>query len=400
MNVALRLSLLVLLIFSGLTATSQSKAELEKRRDELNQKIAYTRKLIDEKKEGQQATYEQLRILREQINYRTQLLDSYEKEIRRFRDEINATESEIRELESKIARMKDEYAEMIRQAYKNRRNHDEMMYIFASDDFNQAFKRFKILQEYADYRKRQANEIRSAQEALQEKVRDLEVAQSEKQKLLEVQRGEARELDADRKESEAVLQRLKSEESKLIAQQQQQEAERQRVNAAIRKIIEEELAAAKKDNDGMFELTPEGKIVSAEFEKNKGTLPWPVTRGVITGRFGKQAHESIPGITIENNGVDIATEEGASVRSIFDGTVTSVFAIPGAGKNVIVTHGAYKSVYTNLSNTEVKKGDSVVAGQVIGVVLTANGKTTAHLEIWKMAGTGPQPQNPEVWIRK
>ncbi len=400
MNAAMRLSLIFFFLVLGANVSAQSKAELERQRDALNEKIAYTRKLIDEKKEGQEATYEQLRILREQINYRTQLLASYEKEIRRFRDEIQSTESEIRELESKIARMKEEYAEMIRQAYKNRRNYDEMMYIFASEDFNQAFKRFKILQEYADYRKRQANEIRSTQEALQQRVTQLEIAQREKERLLGVQRGEAAELDGDRKESEAVLARLKSEESNLRAQQQQQEAERQRVNAAIRKIIEEELAAAKKSNDGRFELTPEGKIVSAEFEKNKGTLPWPVTRGVITGRFGKQAHESIPGITIENNGVDIATEEGSSIRSVFDGTVTSVFAIPGAGKNVIVTHGAYKSVYTNLSKTEVKKGDTVVAGQVIGTVLTANGKTTAHLEIWKMAGSGPQPQNPEVWIRK
>jgi septal ring factor EnvC (AmiA/AmiB activator) len=396
----MRLSTLLLLMLLPILGFAQSKEELQRQRDELNRKIEYTKKLIADTKQGQEATFNDLRILKEQINYRRQLLTSYEKEIRRFGDEIKASENQIRELESKIARMKEEYAAMIRQAYKNRRNHDELMYIFAAKDFNQAFKRFKILQEYADYRKRQANEIRDTQEQLRVRVVELEEARKEKEALLSTKAAEADELAADRAQSESVLAELKQKESELRRQQEQQEAERQRLNAAIRRIIEEELAAEKRKNDGKFELTPEGRIVSAEFEKNKGSLPWPVVRGVVTSRFGTQPHESIPGITIENNGVDIATEDGASVLAIFNGEVTSVFSIPGAGKNVIVTHGAYKSVYTNLTEVTVKKGQTVNAGEKLGTVITAANKTTAHLEIWKMSSSGPAPQNPELWIKK
>ena len=170
------------------------------------------------------------------------------------------------------------------------------------------------------------------------------------------------------------------------------------MNAAIQRIIEEELAAEKNKNNGVFELTPAGKIVSANFEKNQGQLPWPVLRGVITARYGKHAHPTIPGITIDNKGIDIATEQNASVMAIFGGKVTSVFSIPGAGQNVIVTHGAYKTVYTSLKEVSVRKGDTVDARQKIGSVLNQNDKTVAHLEIWKVSSTGGVPQDPQSWI--
>lgn len=394
----MRLSLLLLFLAFGGSLLGQSKAELQRQRDELTKKIAYTKELIDRSKESQDVTYGQLRMLREQIRYRQQLLRSYEQEIKQIDKDIQGSENTIKELEAKVAVMKEEYAAMIYQAYKNRQNHDELMYIFASEDFNQAFKRFKFLQEYADYRKRQANEIREAQEKLKAKISQLEKDREEKIMLLDEKEKEAASLQADKQESEAVLAQLKNEESSLKKQQEQQEAERQRINVAIRRIIEEELASEKRNNAGKYELTPEGKIVSAEFEKNKGLLPWPVLRGVITGRFGKQAHESIPGITIENNGIDIATEEGAAVLAVFGGTVTSVFSIPGAGQNVIITHGAYKTVYTSLTELVVQKGDKIDAGERIGTVMSSENKTTAHFEVWKLSSSGPQPQNPELWI--
>lgn len=395
-----KLLLFAVLMLAGVGSYAQSKADLQRQRDELNKKIAFTRKLIDDARKGQETTFGQLRILQEQIRYRQQLQRTYEQEVTKISGDIATSERSIRELEAKIEAMKKEYAAMVFQAYKGRRSHDELMYVFAADNFNQAFKRFKIMQEYADYRKRQADQIRETQENLQERIVELAADLNAKELLIAEKAKEAQELSNDKAESERVLAELKQEEQKLRKQQEQQEAERQKINAAIRKIIEEELAAEKKKNDGRFELTPEGKIVSEQFEQNKGALPWPVLRGVITGRFGKQPHETLPGIVIENNGVDITTEAGATVAAIFGGTVTSVFSIPGAGQNVIITHGAYKSVYTHLSDLNVAKGDQINAGEMIGRIIATGGKNICHLEIWKMSKDGGTPQNPEFWLTK
>lgn len=379
---------------------SQSKEQLQRERDKLNEQIAFTQKLISDARKNQEATYGQLQMLDEQIRFRNELQRSYEKEVAAIEKSIDDSERSINEQEARIEAMKREYAAMIAQTYKSRRSHNELMYLFAAADFNQAYKRFKIMQEYADYRKRQADEIRQSQELLRERIRELAEEKKEKESLMAEKAKEADELRADKSERQGLLTTLQQEEKKLRKQQEQQEAERQRLNAAIRRIIEEELAAEKKSNDGKFELTPEGKIVSAKFEQNKGSLPWPVMRGVITSRFGKHPHESIPGISVENNGIDITTENAARVIAVFGGTVTSVFTIPGAGKNVIVTHGAYKTVYSHLEAVNVSKGDTIDAGELIGQVLTVAGKNICHLEIWKMTSEGGSPQNPELWISK
>lgn len=400
-NTFLKLTLLSLcFILGSISVFGQSKAELQRQRDALNEKIKFTQKLISEAKKDQEATFSQLRILQEQIRYRQQLQKSYENEIKKINDDITDSENSITALDTKIATMKREYGAMIYQAYKGQSSHDELMYIFASTDFNQAFKRFKIMQEYAEYRKRQANDIKEAQNKLRDRIAQLAADREAKELVIEEKQREAATLEKDKGEGEALLAKLKQEESKLRKQQEQQEAERQRINSAIRKIIEEELAADKKKNDGKFEISPEGKIVSQQFEQNKGSLPWPVLRGVITARFGKQAHQTLPGIMVENNGVDITTEPGSNVLAIFGGTVSSVFTIPGAGQNIIVTHGAYKSVYTHLDNITVKKGDTVAVGDPLGVVLGISGKHICHLEIWKMTSGGGTPQNPELWITR
>lgn len=399
-NSCLKLLSLVSFVLVCSVTWGQSKEQLQRERDKLNEQIAFTQKLISEARKNQETTYGQLQMLDEQIRFRNELQRSYEKEVDAIESSIDDSERSINEQEARIEAMKNEYAAMIAQSYKSRRSHDELMYLFAAENFNQAYKRFKIMQEYADYRKRQADEIRQSQEILRERIRELAEEKKEKESLMAEKAKEAEELMADKSERQGLLSTLQQEEKKLRKQQEQQEAERQRLNAAIRRIIEEELAAEKKSNDGKFELTPEGRIVSAKFEQNKGSLPWPVLRGVITSRFGKHAHESIPGISVENNGVDIATENGARVLAVFGGTVTSVFTIPGAGKNVIVTHGAYKTVYSHLEAVNVSKGDTIDAGELIGQVLTLAGKNICHLEIWKMTSDGGSPQNPELWISK
>ena len=166
----------------------------------------------------------------------------------------------------------------------------------------------------------------------------------------------------------------------------------------MRRIIEEEVKRNRGANKGTFTLTPEARELSADFEKNKGKLPWPVERGVITSGFGKQPHPVLPGIIIENNGIDITTEKGASVRALFRGEVSSVIVIPGAGKAVVVSHGAYRTVYSNLREASVAKGDKVETKQPIGTVMTEDNSSTAHIELWKITSDGVIKVDPAVWL--
>jgi septal ring factor EnvC (AmiA/AmiB activator) len=379
---------------------AQSKSDLQKKRDDLNRRLELTKKLIAENQNSKASVNQQMLILRQQISYREQLLSNMQREVKNIDEEITQREGEIELLEDRIAAMKREYALMIQQAYKNQKSHDALMYIFSADDFNQAYKRFKIIQNYSEVRKEQAEEIEATQVELRETISALENDKLEKTSLAEEQAKEREKLAKDKESQQKSLSQLQQQEGELKSQQEQQERERQRLNKKIEEMIAAELADEKNANNGTYALSPEGVIVSQNFEKNKGQLPWPVERGVITRRFGKQPHPTLGGITIDSKGVDFATEANANVMAIFGGTVTSVFNIPGAGQNVIITHGAYKTVYTGLKNVSLSKGDTVNARQTIGKVLSDNGKSLAHLEIWKISSTGGTPQNPLSWIVK
>ena len=401
MNVVMLPKLLIgCCLLLAASASGQTKAELEKQRDELNSKIKYTQKLIDESRQGQSSATRELQALERQITLRSRLIRNLGAEVREMEDETQRRQEEIKALNASIQQLKDEYAQMIYQAYKNRNSYDKLMYIFAAEDFNQAFMRMKLMQRYGEVRGRHKEEIEFKYAEQKAQIAALENLKAERVSLLESKSNEKAELDKDRGTRKQALSTLKDKEQELRKTQQQQENERQRINRAIQRKIEEELRADRNREGGSFGLTPEGLIISENFEKNKGKLPWPVTRGVILQKFGEQPHAYLPGITVINNGVDIATDAGMKVRAIFDGEVTSVFAIPGAGQNVIVTHGSYKTVYTNLASVAVRKGDQVTAYQELGALVEKDGSSTAHLEIWKVSSGGGKAQNPEYWISK
>lgn len=397
----LRLSLCIALaLVTHPEALGQSKAELQRQRDALNEKIAYTRKLIKDARENQSTTTRELQALERQITLRNRLISNLSAEVRELESETDRRKAQIDALNDEVERMREEYAQMVYQAYKNRNAYDKLMYIFASDDFDQAFRRLKLMQRYGEVRSQHKLDIEQKQMELSQALAGLDSLRGERVHLLDAKQTEKEQLSEDKGSRSEALAELKSRESDLRKQQQQQESERQRINRAIQRIIEEELRAERNRSGGSFSLTPEGEIISRNFEKNKGKLPWPVGRGVVIQRFGQQPHASLPGIVIDNKGVDIATDPGAKVQAIFEGTVTSIFSIPGAGQNVILTHGAYKTVYTNLQRVSVRKGDTVSTYQEIGELLEQDGNSVAHLEIWQVSNSGGTPQNPEYWISK
>ena len=276
------------------------------------------------------------------------------------------------------------------------------MFLFASRDFTQAYKRLKYLQQIARFRQEQAEGIERAKTALEDKSVELAAQKQDKIALLESEKQALTALDSDKQEQQKLLSNLQKEEKGLRAQLKKQEQESKRLNAEIQRIIEAEIKAARDKNKGEFKLSPEAALLSGKFEANKGKLPWPVERGIISGTFGVKNHPVLKGIKTENNGVDFTTEKEAPVRAIYEGTVTMVYTLSGAGKAVMISHGGYITVYANLKEVFVKQGDKVETKQNIGKVLTneVSGKTETHLEVWKISGAGSEKQNPMLWIAK
>jgi septal ring factor EnvC (AmiA/AmiB activator) len=403
---ALRRVPLFLFLLLSLTLSAQSRKELEKKRDQLDKQIKATTALIEAARKEQKVTQQQLELLQAQIAQRQELINTMNSEVFRVDREIAETEDVVSSLENDLGQLKQEYAYMNRSAY------DRLSYIFAAESFQQAFKRSRYLDQLADQRRQQAALIAETQVSLGRKVDDLRGRRKEKVSLLSEQLQEKKKLTTDKKDQESTLTGLKREERKLRDTMRKQERQRKELAAAIRKAIESEIKKSAKTTTGKkgtsggststkmeLALTPEARELGSDFAKNKGKLPWPVAKGTITSSFGRRPHPVLSGIWVENNGIDIRCEKGASVRAIFRGEVSSVIVIPGAGKAVIVSHGSYRTVYSNLRDTSVEKGQKVETKQAVGTVMTDEEGSMAHIEIWKITGDGELVKvDPAQWI--
>jgi septal ring factor EnvC (AmiA/AmiB activator) len=394
-----KIALLLSLVLT-ISSFGQEKEALKKERDEISKEINYTNTLLKETRQSRNKVEGELGLLSRKIKLRENLIGSIEKEVRLYNRRIEKNRKEIESLEDDLAIQKERYALLIQQAHRSRGTADRLMFIFASEDFVQAIRRARFFRQLATARQNQAKAIRSSMEELEQLNRQIDEAIASKNQSLQEAVAARQDLSSDLKKQEKAITSLKDQEKGLLSKLKKQEKEREKVNKEIQRIIEAEIRASKKDNAGVFALTPEAAALSADFEKNRGKLPWPVERGVITQKFGDNPHPVLAGITVPNNGIDIATNQNAQVRAVFDGTVSGVFSIPGAGKNVIVNHGGYRTVYSNLKEVYVSKGQSISAKEAIGIVLTdeVDGKTEAHIEIWKVSEKGTVKEDPARWI--
>ncbi|HNU57852.1 MAG TPA: hypothetical protein PKN30_14780 [Flavobacteriales bacterium] len=334
-----RMALLFLCLLLVAGASAQSKKELEKKRAALDKQIKTTTALIDQARKEQRVTQEQLRLLESQIQAREELINAMSGELRKVDERIAEDLELVASLKQDLVTLREEYARMLQFAYRNRSAYDRMSYLFAANSFQQAYRRSRYLSQIAEQRKRQAALIEETRTTIDERLAGLQAQREEKTKLMSEQQMERKRLDGDRHGQQAALTDLKKEEGRLRETQKKQESQRRDIDVAIRKAIEAELrpktkAGSKAGTTAKLDLTltPEAKELNADFEKNKGKLPWPVEKGVITSRFGKQPHPVLPGIVIENNGIDITTEKNAGVRALFRGEVSSVIVIPGPAR--------------------------------------------------------------------
>lgn len=412
-NIFIVLVFSMLLGISNLYAQSQTKEDLQKKKQQLANEIAQTSKILKETQKNKKATLAQLEALRKQILMRERLINTISSEIKNLEGQIGTTNSEIDQLQAELEQLKKEYAAMIRFAFRNQSSYNKLMFVFAAQNFNQAYKRLKYLQQFSEYRQRQAKYIEEAQKKLELKREELEVNKKEKNGLLVEEQEEKVTLGKEKSQQEKMAKQLSAKESTLRKQLQAKQAQSRKLDNQIQAIIKREIEAARKkaeaeakakgqtvsgdkNSSSNLTLTPEAKALSNQFNANRGKLPWPVEKGTIIEYFGTHEHPQLKGVMIQNNGIDIKTSSGASARAIFNGTVSGVIQIPGGLNAVLVRHGEYTTVYSNLKSVNVKMGQSVSTKQSIGTVATEEDIASMELQIWK----GINKLNPTEWLAR
>lgn len=391
--------LFCVLITSG-SLYAQTSKDLKKKRLAIEKQILLTSQLLEKSKEATNLTSTELVLIEKNIEYRQENIQNIQLEINLVSSEVKAAENELSLTSSSLDSLKIEYERLIIAAYKNIDEYDMLLFIFSAKDFNEAYNRMKYMEENVRIRKAVSEKLSKSEKEYQIKLTALNKQLSIQEKLLAQQLQDQKELEIAKESKSEVLNELQNHETELLSNLDKINKEKKALSKAIADAIKKEIEAEKKK--GGYEVTPAMKKLASDFKLNKGKLPWPVSRGVITGKFGTHPHPILPNVQEENNGVDISTPAKSSVKTVFKGKVTAVIVVSGSGKSVIVSHGSYRTIYSNLLDVKVSKGDVLTTNQIIGTVLTnpSSNKTAAHFEIWEINNTGIVKQNPELWLAK
>ena len=394
------IAVLISVILFSFSVMGQSKKSLERKKRKTQKEISYTNKLLKETKSSKIASYNELLLIEKKITLREELINNIINEQSQLKQEIDENNEIIESLEADLKKIKKEYAEMLRFAYEHRNKNDVILFIFSAESFNQAFKRMKYIQQYSEYRKKQAKAIVVIKEQINTRIVKLEEQKLELDQLISEHTQESIALRVEKSSQNRIIINLSSEEQNLKKTLERYQREKIRIQNSIADIIRKEAARARaKNKKNAYEaLTPEQKLISKNFGENKGRLPWPVSRGIITYKFGLQAHPVLKNIKEKKNGVGISTTKGSLARSVFAGTVTNILPLSGNNSAIMIKHGEYITVYVNIKEVMVTVGQSVTAKQEIGTVYTNadDQRTTLELQIWK----GTKLQNPIYWISK
>ncbi len=396
------LSALVMSFFlmaASFFACGQTLDELRKKKESAAYEIRYTNDLLGKVNENQQATLTRLRLLTNQIEKRNQLISVVASEVSTMQTLINDNVIVVEMMSSDLEKIRSEYARMIQYAWKTRNLYDKILFFLSAEDFNQAYRRLAYIRQYAEYRRKQTETIGSIQTILSRKITDLALQRQTRKSLLTEQLSETKKLDEQKKKQNSISQQLLKQKSDLRSKLAQQQRIEQQLAKEIERIIEEEARKSVKSGKPGMGMTPEQKLAGTDFEQNRRRIPWPVERGLIIEKFGVHPHPVLKNVTVNNNGVTITTEQGSKARAVFQGEVSRVFGISGGNMAVILRHGQYLTVYSNLVNVLVKKGEKVSIRQNLGTVYTDSNddnKTMLKFQIWKES----VKQNPEEWLVK
>ncbi|HPF03992.1 MAG TPA: peptidoglycan DD-metalloendopeptidase family protein [Bacteroidales bacterium] len=375
-------------------ARGQSKAELEEQRRKTLEEISYVDNLLKQTGKEKTESLSQLKIIGNKLNLRESVLRDLKSEIDLLNKRIELNSLALEMMENDLGVLREDYARSVLNSYKTGKSYNEIIYILSARDFNQGYKRLKYLQQIAKYRRNEAEIISEIKDQVEASRRKLENDLRNVSELRGREEQQRSLLKSEQSRRQKMVQSLGNKEKQLQKELEERKRIAKRIESEIEKLIEEERRKAAR-----ADISPEESSLGAGFSENKGRLPWPVDKGVITGQFGTHTHPVLKYVTENNPGVEITSYGETPVRAVFNGEVARVFAIQGANMTVMIRHGKYYTVYQNLVNVRVKAGEKVTTGKVLGNVY--NEKDEGNSAILKfMIFDETVKLNPELWISK
>ncbi len=370
-----------------------SVKELQQKQRKLQEEIEQTNKMLKQTKKDESATMNKLQLIGQNIKTQKKLIHTLDSEITALNREMRHLSATRDSLQKVLEGYKNDYAEMVRQSHYARLQQSPLLFLLSSDSFQQLARRARYLQEFARFRQEQVRRIEQTQAEIDTQNALLKANKNDKQTALSTKKREQENLKRDERKQQTMLSQLKSKEKDLNKQIQQKQKKVNELNKKIDDIIRQQAEKASKTT-----LTKEQQLIAGGFEANKGRLPWPVEKGMISGHFGKQQHPVYAQVIMDNKGIYLQTVADAKARAVYKGEVTSCFLVNGTYA-VILQHGNYRTVYSNLSKLSVKQGDKVETKQTLGTIFTnpeEDQKTELYFQVYKDRDI----QNPELWIAR
>lgn len=412
----------VFLCFLSVISYAQNRQSLEKEKAKIEKEIASMNAILKETRKNKKLSSTELQVIRKKVEQRQQLVKNISTQINMLDSQIKNTQQSITDSYHDLEILKQNYVKMLRYAQKYRSGLDRLLFIFSAKDYHEAYQRYVFFKKYASLQRSQMSKIENKTMQLTSMTDALLAQKQQQSKLLKQEKANTATLNKEKQQQEKIVNSIKQQESKLAKELKNKEAKRKKlqnqINAAIAAEVKKQSAIAEnkrknatatsnkkettektttKNKTYVMAATPKEEALSQSFESNKGKLPWPVGKGVIVSSFGKHPHPDIAGVEIENLGVDIRTTKGAGVKSVFEGEVCKVFPGPNGNKIVIIRHGEYMTVYTNLASVSVVDGGKVSTGQTIGTIATnENGESEINFQVRK----GVKCQNPATWLKR
>jgi septal ring factor EnvC (AmiA/AmiB activator) len=393
----------LLLIFSIIPLNAQNyearQKKLEAQKISLTKEISQINSLILDSRKKSKNLANELEDIQLKISVRDKLININNSQLNNLTNIIYNQTEKLSDLEKELIKLKEEYEQIIYSSYKKKSTQMKLMFLFASENINQAFKRFQYFKQYSKYRKKQADKIVLIQTQISQTIDSLQIRKNNKQNIIDENREVKETLTKEKQLQNTLFKNLLKNQKNYALEINEKEKQTRLIDNEIQKLIRLAIAESNKNNNSTnFALTPEGRLISTNFQANKGRLPWPLKQGVVVRRFGTQPHPVVRTTTINSNGISLATSPNSIAYSVFDGEVLSVYGFSGGNPGVLIRHGKYISNYQNLSSIFVKKGDKINANDEIGIVFTneSTGKTVLKFNIFNEL----KPENPTIWLDK
>jgi len=385
------ISMAFALLLACYSASAQDVSAQEAKKAKLEKEMAILDKQLNENKAKSRSALSQLELSRKKVNVQKQMVAESDRDIRVYGDRIYAKQRQINELQRRVDTLSAYYGRLVGAAYRNRDTRIWYMYMIASDNLSQGFRRYSYFKNLSNNLKDQATKLRETKEELEMEKLDLQKLKSESEVLKTQRQKEMVGLEKQQKQDQQIVNDLKRNRTKYEKELASKKKQVDALNREIQRIISSAMGTSSNTKKTEIDYT-----LAAEFSKNKGKLPWPA-EGSVVGRFGQHYHAVFTNVKLPfNNGVDMAVAQNAKVQAVFDGVVKQIVILPGYNQCVLVQHGNYFTLYCKLKTVSVKAGNKIKTGQQVGTADTINGETQVHFEIWQ----GQTPQNPEVWLKK